>query len=191
MEELNKDVNVNTKVAADANEVVPKLKQLMDDNGITTFVPLAKVVGIAPQKLYSKKSKKLGGYNYDSIERLLVKTAEPKTIEMIIEEAAQLAGVRAHKKAEKAEKKAEKAEKKEQKEKIENLVPGMKVEYKTYRVVEGVKENYMVRGTIASISEEGIVFITKEDGDQVELSKEKAGKILKLVADAESEVAAQ
>lgn len=189
MEELNK-VEGQENPTVEGTEAAPaapaKLKVLMDENSIKTFVPLAKVVGIAPQKLYSKKSKKTNDYSYDAIERLLVKESG-KSIEQIIAEAAGLASERNAKKAEKAKKEEKKAERKEMKEKV--FEAGQRVSYSTYRVIEDVKEKYEVTGTIKTITESGLVIMVKDsDGAECEFTKDTAARKLKIM-EVDAEVA--
>lgn len=175
--------NVNEKGIVTANvggEVTPEvvkesmLEKLMQEKGIATFVPLARVVGMEPQPLYGRKNHKTGTYHYDKIEGILLKKAAEnskglETIEAIVDAAVEYL-------KEKNAKKSEKKTKKKEKEATPEFKIGDLVEYDTHRAVDGVREYYTKKGEIVDLLSEGKTAKARlicDDKNEVEISLKK------------------
>lgn len=188
--EVNEVVAETTAQAGTAEtaakvETPSKLKELMEVAGIVTLVPLAKAVNVAPQQLYSRKDKKTNTFKYASIESYLLKNGEGKTIEEIVEIAKTKVNERAAKSTENAAKKSEKKAKKEQEkqEKLAIFAPGSRVKYTTYRVRDGIREDYDVTATVKEVGEDQIILVRDSDNAESTMAKTTASKKLSLVTE--------
>jgi len=168
--EIEQIKEVAQKVPIEGNFV-----ELMEKYNITTLVPIAKVVNIAPQQLYSrrKRDKETGEYKIgEGVERAALRAALQNTDMTTMEEVMQAARKYLdEKEAIKKERQATKtATKKKEGKKVINFKEGDKVEYSTHRAVNGVKEYYVRKGTIVGLMEEGTkAKIKTDDGADVEI----------------------
>lgn len=160
-------------------EVSGKFVELMEQYNIPTLVPIAKVVNIAPQQLYSrrKRNKETGEYEIgEAVERFTMKAALQNTDMKTIEEVMQAA--RAYldeKEALKAERQAnKKAKKKKENKPAVDFKVGDKVEYDTFRASDGVREYYVRKGEIINIMDNGYkAKIKTDDGAEVDITCKK------------------
>jgi hypothetical protein len=158
-------------------EIDGNFLKLMEEYEIPTLVPIAKVVNIAPQQLYSrrKRNKETGEYEIgEAVERVTLRAALQNTDMTTIEEVMQAA--RAYldeKEAIRAKKKANRksSSKKKSDEPAVDFKIGDKVEYDTFRASNGVREYYVRKGEIVDMSDSGYkAKIKTDDGAEVDIT---------------------
>jgi hypothetical protein len=159
-----------------------KLKELLEEAGMTTFVPLANTVGIPCQLIYCRKKKEDGQYDYDLITQYLEKKSG-KGIEQLVEEAKEHTKEAKRLRAEAARADRPPAPRKQYSyvrkpyvSKKKRFAIGDLVHYESYKVLNSEKIPWTVEGTICDITESGLISIERKDKTIVVITPQTAQK---------------